>query len=462
MARYRFLAVPLMVAFIAAACTNKPAPGARSSPAATTSPAEASGPYPELDKAKAGAYKGAKVEILGQWIDPEDKAFRAALAPFVAETGIDVTYEGINDYTTVLNARVEGGNAPDLAQIAQPGLMRSFAESGKLVDLTSVLDSTQLKTDYLQSFIDLGSDNGKLYGVFYRANLKSIVWYPVKAFQDAGYAVPQTWEELVALSNKIVADGNGAPWCISQQQDGANGWVATDWVEDALLRTAPLETYNEWADHRLPFNDPAALHAADMVKEIWFTKGFAYGGSTWINATWVGDTQTPMFAKPKPKCWMHKQAAWIPAFWPKDTKTDEPLYTPGVDSSFFYFPPIDPQYGKPVLGAGDMFVMFADRPEVRAVLQYLATPAAAAPWIAQGGFLAANKGVSLDWYTTYPETDLAKIFSEATTFAFDASDAMPADVGQGTFWSGMVDWVAHDGSNTPEVFQKIESSWPSS
>jgi alpha-glucoside transport system substrate-binding protein len=457
----RLLVVPLLLAFVVAACTNQPKAGSNT-PAPATGTAAPGGPYAELARAKAGEFDGAKVEIIGQWIDPEDKAFRAALAPFVDQTGISVTYDGINDYTTVLTARVEGGNAPDVAQIAQPGLMQSFAEKGQLIDLTGWLDAGQLKKDYLQSFIDLGTTAGKLYGVFYRANLKSIVWYPVKAFQDKGYQVPTTWDELMALSDQIVADGNGSPWCISQQQDGANGWVATDWIEDVLLRTAPLDTYNKWVAHEIPFNDPAVLHAADLVSQVWFHPGYVYGGNTAINATWVGDTQTPMFDKDGPKCWMHKQAAWIPAFWPKDTKTDEPLYTPGVDSSFFYFPPIDPQYGKPVLGAGDMMVMFNDRPEVRALMEYLATPEAAGPWVAQGGFVSANKSVPLDWYQTYPETDLAKILTESTALAFDASDSMPADVGQGTFWSGMVDWVAANGTDTPAVFQKIQDDWPSS
>jgi alpha-glucoside transport system substrate-binding protein len=279
------------------------------------------------------------------------------------------------------------------------------------------------------------------------------VWYPVQAFADAGYAIPTTWDELITLSDQIVADGNGNPWCVSMEHGDVTGWVATDWIEDVLLRTAPPETYDQWVRHEIAFDDPAVVNAANLVAEVWFADDYVFGGSTAINGTWVGDTQTPMFDPAGPKCWMHKQAAWIPEFWPEGTAA-------GVDSSFFYFPPIDPAYGSPVLGAGDMFVMFNDRPEVRAMLEFLATAEGAQGWIENGGFVSPNLSVPLDWYSTYPNDELAVILAGASTLRFDASDTMPAEVGQGTFWAGMIEWVAADGAGTEDVFAEIEASWP--
>ena len=118
---------------------------------------------------------------------------------------------------------------------------------------------------------------------------------------------------------------------------------------------------------------------------MWFTEGYTYGGNTRINATWVGDSQTPMFDEAGPKCWLHKQAAWIPDFWPEGKEPD-------VDSRFFYFPAIDAQYGNPVLGGSDMFVMFNDRPEVRAFVQWLSTVDAVKDRVATGAFLARAVG----------------------------------------------------------------------
>ena len=421
---------------------------------ATTAPA-VEGPYEHLARAQAGEFAGTSVEVLAQWIEGEAENFEASLQPFIDATGIDVTYEGITDYETVLSTRVDGGNAPDIAQLAQPGLVRTFASEGALVNLSEWFNMDQLSQDYIQSFIDLGSYEGDLYGIFFKGDLKSIVWYPVEAFATAGYEVPATWDELVALSDQIVADGNGNPWCVSMEHGDATGWVATDWIEDILLRTAPPDVYDSWVSHEIPFNDPEVLEAADYMSQIWFADDYVYGGSTAINATFVGDTQTPMFAEGGPQCWMHKQAAWIPEFWPEGTEA-------GADSSFFYFPPIEEEFGSPVLGAGDQMVMFNDRPEVRALMEYLATAEAAQGWIQAGGFVSPNQSVPLDWYSAYPNDELAGILNEADVFRFDASDTMPAEVGQRTFWDGMVEWVSSDGEGTEAVFQSIEDSWPAS
>lgn len=428
--------------------------------------AESTG-YAELDQAMAGEFSGTTVEIVAQWAPDgaEATSFELALQPFRDATGIDVVFEPTIDYETALQVRVDGGNAPDLAQIAQPGKMQQYADAGSLVNLSEWFNVDKLQEDLVGGFVDLGSHNGNLYGVYYKTDVKSIVWYPVQAFADAGYAVPTTWDEMIALSDQIVADGT-SPWCIGIESQAATGWVATDWVEDILLRTAPPEVYTQWYNHEIAFNDPEVLEAAEYMAQIWFTDGYAYGGSTYIIDTPTTNAQDPMFDPAGPQCWMQKQAAWIPGFWGgnKDFPDDPTQWPnkPGEDVAFFYFPMIEEEFGEPVLGAADMFVMFSDRPEVRALLEYLATPESAAPWIERGGFVAANKTVPADSYTTYPETELAAMVAGATTFGFDASDLMPADVGAGTFWSGMVDWVNADGEGTEVIFQEIEDSWPAS
>ncbi|MGH2428532.1 MAG: ABC transporter substrate-binding protein [Candidatus Limnocylindria bacterium] len=462
----RFLAMAWVLVLVLAACANQgtaptdagePEPGSPTEAPDETAAATGT----ELERAEAGEFEGTTVAILAQWVEAEADNFEGNLAGFAERTGIDVAYEGITDYETVLNVRVEGGDAPDIAQIAQPGLMRSFQADGHLVNLSEFMDMEALQADYIQSFLDLASVDGNLYGLYYKTDLKSIVWYPNAAFEEAGYEIPETWDDLIALSDQIVADG-GTPWCVSMEHGDATGWVATDWIEDILLRTAPLETYDAWVSHEIPFDDPAVLNAAELMSEIWFNPEYVFGGNTAINATFVGDTQNPMFADGGPDCFMHKQAAWIPAFWPADESTDPPtpLFTPGEDSSFFYLPPIDEEFGRPVLGGGDMFVAFDDRPEVRAVMQFLATPEAAQHWIEVGGFVSPNNQVPQEWYSTYPSSGLAEILANADALRFDASDTMPAEVGAGTFWTGMVEWVAANGEGTEEVFAEIEASWP--
>jgi len=227
--------------------------------------------------------------------------------------------------------------------------------------------------------------------------------------------------------------------------------VATDWIEDIMLRTAGPEVYDQWVSHEIPFNDESVKRAAEIMGDIWFNEDYVYGGTTGILTIFVGDTQTPMFDEEGPGCWLHRQAGWIPAFFPEGREA-------GTDSAFFYLPPIDEEQGKPVLGGGDVFSAFSDRPEVLAVIEYLATADAAKGWIESGGFISPNKSVPLDWYPNDVDRTQAEIMKNATTFRFDASDLMPAEVGTGTFWSGMVDYVS--GEDLDAVLQDIEDSWP--
>ncbi len=413
--------------------------------------AEDAGGYAHLARAEAGEFAGTEVTIFGKWTEGEGESFVNTLADFAERTGINLKYEGSSEFETLITVRVEGGDAPDIAGFPQPGLLAEFVREGAVVDLGANINTEQLAADYSDAWVNLGTVDGQLSGVFFRASTKSIVWYPVQAFADAGYEIPETWDELIALSDQIVTDG-GTPWCISMEHGGVTGWVATDWIEDVLLRTAPPETYDQWVNHEIPFNDPAVVNAANIVGDIWFNEDYVYGGTTGILTIWVGDTQTPMFDDAGPQCWMHRQAGWIPDFWPEGKVA-------GEDSSFFYLPPIDEAYGRPVLGGGDVFAAFSDRPEVLAVIEYLATADAAKGWVEAGGFISPNRGVPADWYGNYVDQAQAEILQGATTLRFDASDLMPAEVGAGTFWSGMVDWVS--GTDTETVLQRIEDSWPS-
>lgn len=493
MRNHNWLVIAIVVMLIAVACQSapvtSPTPGAATpTPAATptadtTTPPPTDGPtaeptdeptaeptaepetvlptaptgYSELDQALAKAYEGTTVSIQTQWIGNEGANFANTIAAFQAATGITLAVDSVgSNHELVLRTRIEGNAAPDLAQIAQPSAMAAYASAGQLVDISPFMVNDRFNNDFT-AWIDLVTVDGGVYGVPWKVDVKSTVWYPIAAFEANGYQVPTTWAELLALSDQIKADGAN-PWCISIEHGGATGWVATDWVEDVLLRTAPREVYDQWINHEIGFDDPQIKNALDHVAQIFFTDGYAYGGSTYINSTWVGQTQDPAFESP-PACYMHKQALWYSDFFPpRDNPAAQPQ--PGTDMGVFYFPPIDEQYGNPVLGSGDVFMVLADRPEVRAVAQFLATPEAAYQWI-QAGITSANGNTPTAWYEdNYKAGVAAQILASGTTFAFDASDLMPPAVGQGTFWNGMFDWVAANGTNTDQVLADIEASWP--
>jgi len=387
------------------------------------------------------------VTVLGVWGGNELSAFQEAVFPFTEETGIGMAFEGTRDLAAVLTTRVEAGNPPDLAILPNPGQMRELAEAGKLVPIDTFMDMDALKKNYAQAWLDLASYDGKLYGIFYKVANKSLVWYNPKAFEAAGYQVPTTWDELIALSDQIVADG-GTPWCIGLESGAASGWPGTDWIEDIMLRTAGPEVYDKWVNHEIPWTDPAIKRAWELFGQIARNEDYVYGGTTGVLSTFFGDSPAPLFDSP-PGCYMHRQASFITGFFPEGVVA-------GEDYDFFPFPPIDEQWGTPVLGGADLIVMFNDTPEARKLMEYLASPKPQEIWAGKGGFISPNKAVSLDAYPDELTRKIAQAVVSAEVFRFDASDLMPAAVGAGSFWTGVLDYVG--GADLDAVLEEIEAS----
>lgn len=142
---------------------------------------------------------------------------------------------------------------------------------------------------------------------------------------------------------------------------------------------------------------------------------------------------------------------FITSFFPEGTVA-------GEDYDWFYLPPIDEQYGKPVLVAGDIYAMFNDRDEVRAVMEFFTTGESIKSWIQSGGVVAPMNDADPEWYTTDVERRMAELIQEADTLRFDGSDLMPGAVGAGSFWKGMTDYI----SGTVELDQalkEIDAGW---
>lgn len=353
---------------------------------------------------------------------------------------------------------MESGTIEDIVNFPQPGTMASYAKQGKIVDLNMFINEDWLKENYNQGFIDTNTvedaDGNKILGgVFERINFKSAVWYPKAAFEEAGYTVPTTWEEQQELMDSIVADGD-TPWCIGIESGGATGWVATDWLEDIMLRTTSLENYDKWTRGELPFTSPEVKNALKVMTDIWFNDSYVYGGRQAIASTNFGDAPTPMLQDP-PKCWLHRQGNFITTFFEKNA----PGVEAGVDYDFYYLPPIDEQYGKPVLYAGDLFSMFNDRPEVRALMEYFTTYEAIQPWIKLGGgALSPHKNAVLEDYTSDIDRNMAETIFTADSVRFDGADLMPAEVGSGSFWKGMTDYVSGS-ADADQALETIQSGW---
>jgi alpha-glucoside transport system substrate-binding protein len=407
-----------------------------------------------LEKALAGEYSGTTVTVDGTQTDPDDRKMKCGWKAFEEATGITVNYVGNKEFEARISIAVDAGEAPDIADFPQPALVARFAEQGKLIDVSEFLSEEYLNETYIESWLQLatmeGPDGPITAGVFNRYSAKSLVWYPKDDFEAAGYEVPETWDELIALSDQIVADGD-TPWCIGIESQAATGWPATDWMEDVMLRTTSLENYDKWVAGELPFDSPEVRNAAEIIGEIWFKEGYVYGGQDAIVTTFFGDSPAGLFTDP-PNCWLHRQANFITGFFPPEAKPD-------VDYAAFYLPPIDEQYGRPLLGAGDMYVMFNDRPEVRALIEYFTLPMSVSGFLNEGGAFAAQKASTPEMYSIPLEVSLAELFSTATSFRFDGSDLMPGEVGAGSFWKGMTDW-ASGAADLDTVLPEIDASWP--
>lgn len=408
-----------------------------------------------LQRAMAGEFAGTTVTMFGPFTDEDEVLFNQAIAPFEEATGIDIQYVGTKEFEAAISVRVDGGDAPDIADFPQPGLLANFAREGKIVDVSTYMSEDALLESYNPSWLDMatmdGADGEIMAGVWQRFNGKSLVFYPKAAFEAAGYEVPTTWDELMALTQTIADDGDPA-WCIGIESGVATGWTATDWTEEMMLRTTSLENYDAWVTGDLPFASPEVKTAVETWSEIWLNDDYVFGGTDSIVGTFFGDAPGPMFEDP-PQCWLHKQGNFITSFFPEGAEY-------GTDYGFFYMPPVDEAYGKPFLVAGDIMGQFADRDEVRAVMEYFTLPDSVAGWMQTGGALSPHLQATPDMYGSDVARDIAAAVDEATSFRFDGSDLMPGEVGAGSFWTGMTDYVS-GAQDLDTVLEEIDASWPS-
>ena len=409
----------------------------------------------EAYKSNAPDLSGQSVTVFGPWLNPEDEIFASMTKYFEDATGAEVTYTGSDSFEQQIVIDAEAGSPPNIAVFPQPGLAANLASQGLLAPLGGDMASW-VSDNYAAgpSWVDLGTyadanGDNQFYGFFYNVNVKSLVWYVPENFEDAGYEVPSTMEDLIALSEEMIANGD-TPWCIGLGSGAATGWPATDWVEDIMLRTQSPETYDMWVSNEMPFNDPKVIEAIDTFGMFAKNDDMVAGGAGAVGSTDFRDSPAGMFSSPA-QCFMHRQASFIPAFMPEGVVI-------GEDVDFFYFPSFaGKDLGNPVLGGGTLMAVTDMSDATMAFMEFLQEPIAHEVMMAQTGFLTPHSGVNLDAYKDDALRGQGEILLNATTFRFDGSDLMPGAIGAGTFWTGMVDYVG--GASAEEVANAIQESW---
>lgn len=405
--------------------------------------------------ADAHDLSGQVVDITGAWTGNEKVKVDKVFAYFAEATGATVNYSGSDSFEQDIVISARAGSAPNLAVFPQPGLAADMAAQGLLYPLPEgTADWVRNNMAAGQSWVDLGTyadadGNDRLYGQFYRIDVKSLVWYNPITFDEMGYEIPETMEDLKALTEQIVEDG-GTPWCIGLGSGAATGWPATDWVEDMMLRTQTPDVYDQWVANEIPFDDERIVAAIEQFG--WFARNddFVNGGATAVVSTDFRDSPAGLFTIPA-ECYLHRQASFIPAFFPEGTVM-------GEDADFFYFPAYaEKDLGQPLLGAGTLFAITKPSEATTAFIEFLQLPIAHELWMAQGGFVTAHLGANPATYADDSLRAQGDILTSATTFRFDASDLMPGEIGAGAFWTGMVDYAS--GADAGAVASAVQERW---
>jgi alpha-glucoside transport system substrate-binding protein len=434
----RLMAVPAVIVMLLAACGDDD---------------DDDGGAADTEEGGGGEDTGT-VNVLNAMEPEEAEVVQGVVDELItAEADYEVEIEASGSFEEDFQIRAEGGTL-DVALLPQPGAVADAVDQGAVSLEDMGFDIAELEATFGEYLLSLVEVDGEHYGLPSNINLKSMVWYPKDDFDAAGYAVPETFDDLLALSDQIVADG-GTPWCVGFESEDATGWPATDWMEDIMLRTAGTEVYDQWVNHDIPFNDPSVENAAEIFGQVMFGEGYVLGGADQTPAIAFGDAPGPMFQDP-PGCWLHRQATFINAFFPPEAEA-------GVDYDWFPFPPID-QEG--TLFAGEFMVAFRDAPEV---VDFMEQFVAEEVQCAQGGDVASSRvspniNVGPDCYANDILADASVVLTEAIetdTGRFDASDQMPPAVGSGSFWSEMMTYMQQGPESVTTVLDEIESTWPS-
>lgn len=391
----------------------------------------------------SGDLAGQSIEVAAVWSGAEQKAFESVLAQFEDDTGAKVNFTSTgDDIATVIGNRLEGGKPPDVAFLPQPGLMADLVARGALKPIEQIAGK-EVDENYSKDWRTLGSVDGTLYGVWFKAANKSTFWYKPKAFEQAGVEAPATWEELIRTAQTI-RDSGVTPLAIA----GGDGWTLTDWFENVYLRVAGPEKYDQLVAHEIPWTDPSVITALTRLSELWSQKDLIVPGS---NGMTFPESVTAVFAGNAAMVYEGDFVAGV--------ITDETDAVVGKDADFFDFPSVDGS--EPVVvGGGDVAVLFTDSKAAQELMRFLATPKAAEIWAEKGGFTSPNKNVDPKVYPDDITRRSAQALVDASTFRFDLSDLVPAAFG-GTPSQGMWQILQNFLQNPSDIqgtAQKLEAA----
>ncbi|WP_040163887.1 ABC transporter substrate-binding protein [Microbacterium gorillae] len=401
---------------------------------------------------------GKTVRISGGITGSEADDLNKSFDQFTKDTGIKVEYTGDKSFEGNIVTKVTGGDAPDIAIVPQPGLLKTLVDTGKVKEAPkAVVDNVD--KNWSKDWKNYGTFDDKFYAAPMLANVKGYIWYSPAKFKEWGVEVPKTWDEMLTLTDTIKQKIGGAPWCVGFASGDASGWPGTDWIEDLVLRQSGPDVYDKWVSNDVKFTDPEIKKAFDAVGSIILNKDYVnagFGDVKSINSTAFGDVAAKVADG---SCALTHQASFLSANFldVKNAAGKTPTVAPDGDVYAFLMPGMK-EGSLEVEGGGEFVAGFSDDENVQKVLEFMSSADFANARVALGGVISANRGADPTKASSQFLQDAMKIMQdEKTVFRFDASDLMPSTVGSGSFWKGMVDWV--DGKSTDEVLSDIQAGY---
>ncbi len=402
-----------------------------------------------------GGSDDKSVTICASMDQPVVDGLQKAIDAKAKDDGITVKFERVENINQLIMKKIQANDTPDIAMIPQPGVVKDIVTRDAAKPLDDVLDMSALQDNMLPGTLDAGTVDGKLYGLLASANVKSLVFYNKKAWDEAGYEAPTSMDELNALTEQIKSDGE-VPWCMGIEDGAATGWAATDWFEDLVMRYGGADGYNSWVTHETPFDSDLVRQAAAEFEKLMFTEGNVLGGREAIASNNFGTAGSAMFDKAGPKCWLYKQGSFITGFFPKDVTADL-----DANVGVFGFPPAEAGGENPVLGGGDMAVMLDDSDSTKEAMKMLSETDIGNEAATNSSFISPHSDFDSSLYASELVKSYADVANKATAFLFDGSDQMPGEVGAGTFWKDMTAWISGQ-EDLDTALKNIDESWPTS
>ena len=410
----------------------------------------------------AGSAEGAAssadgtVTIEGPLIGQDATRLEQSWAGWEKANHITIMYTGSSDFAENIGTEAQQGNAPDLAIFEDPGLINDLASRGYVRELPSNVQSTVNKT-FPSQWVGYTTVNGSDYAAPLMSTLNGWVFYSPSALVKLGQKVPTDWSDLLTLSEYLRAGSNSAPWCEGFQSNASSGALGASLVDDMMLRQDGPATYDKWISHDIKFNSPDVLAAFNAAGEIlqnkdWVNSGF--GGVKSLNTT---SAQQVAAAMESGKCEL--------SYEPSSFVDDLPMTTNGVETISpagqlwaFLLPPIA-QGTTPFTESGDFVAAFSKDADTVKVQNYLASLSWAQSRMRLGGAISPAKGINAsDSPNSLLNASVTVVQSSESTPQLSAGDLMPSIVGEGTYLSGIVDWI--NGTPAQKVLSTIDASWP--